>query len=132
MLDFHLRANYRGFGADYAATSLLDFTTTRLADFLLVSGRRKIRVHVSGPASTRDINSASALVHRGHGIGLMPSTYCDEAVANGRLVRLLPKWTTSPIPVFALYPSRKFLPLRLSAFLDALSSWKGPLWIKDD
>jgi DNA-binding transcriptional LysR family regulator len=100
-------------------------------DWELVSGRRKVRVHVSGPVSSRDINSASALVQRGHGIGLVPSTYCDEAVARGRLVRLLPKWTTSPIPVFALYPSRKFLPLRLSVFLEALAGWKGPLWIKD-
>ena len=100
-------------------------------DWELVSGRRKVRVHVSGPVSSRDINSASALVHRGHGIGLVPSTYCDEAVARGHLVRLLPKWTTPPIPVFALYPSRKFLPLRLTVFLEALAGWKGPLWIKD-
>jgi len=47
----------------------------------LVSGRRKVRVHVSGPVASRDINSASAFVHRGHGTGLLPSTYCDEAIA---------------------------------------------------
>ena len=97
----------------------------------LVSGRSKVRVHVSGPAASRDINSARAFVHRGHGIGLLPSTYCDEAIAKGKLIRLLPKWTSSPIPVFALYSSRKFLPLRMSVFLEALAGWKGPLWIKD-
>ena len=97
----------------------------------LVSGRRKVKVHVSGPATSRDINSVNALVVRGHGIGLLPSTYCDEAIAKGKLVRLLPKWTSSPIPVFALYSSRKFLPLRLSVFLEALAGWKGPLWMKD-
>ena len=79
----------------------------------------------------RDINSARAFVHRGHGIGLAPSTYCDEAIAKGKLLRVLPKWTSSPIPVFALYSSRKFLPLRLSVFLDALAAWKSPLWIKE-
>ncbi len=100
-------------------------------DWELVSGRRKLNVHVSGPVACRDINSTSAFVHRGHGIGLLPSTYCDEAIAEGKLIRLLPKWTSSPIPVFALYSSRKFLPLRLSVFLEALTSWKGPLWIKD-
>ena len=36
-----------------------------------------------------------------------------------------------PIPVFAVYPSRKFLPLRLSVFLEALASWSSPLWIKE-
>jgi DNA-binding transcriptional LysR family regulator len=100
-------------------------------DWDLVSGRRKVRVHVSGPVASRDINSASAFVHRGHGIGLLPSRYCEEAIARGKLIRVLPKWTSSPIPVFALYPTRKFLPLRLSVFLDALIAWKDPLWIKE-
>jgi DNA-binding transcriptional LysR family regulator len=100
-------------------------------DWNLISGRRKVRVHVSGSVTTRDINSVSAFVHRGHGIGLLPSTHCDESIAKGKLIRVLPKWTSSPIPVFALYSSRKFLPLRLSVFLDALAGWKGPLWIRD-
>ena len=101
------------------------------SDWDLISGRRKIRIHVSGPVSSRDFNSLSAFVHRGHGIGLLPSTYCEEAIAKGRLIRLLPKWASSQIPVFAVYPSRKFLPLRLSLFLEALAGWKSPLWIKD-
>jgi DNA-binding transcriptional LysR family regulator len=100
-------------------------------DWDLVSGRRKVRVHVSGPVASRDINSASAFVHRGHGIGMLPSRYCEEAIATGKLIRVLPKWSSSPIPVFALYPTRKFLPLRLSVFLDALVAWKDPLWIKE-
>jgi DNA-binding transcriptional LysR family regulator len=99
-------------------------------DWELISGRRRATVHVSGPAASRDIYSASAFVQRGHGIGLLPSTYCEEAIAKGKLIRLLPKWTTSPIPVFALYSTRKFLPVRLSIFLEALAAWKSPLWIK--
>jgi DNA-binding transcriptional LysR family regulator len=101
------------------------------ADWNLVSGRRKARIHVSGPVSSRDFNSVSTFVYRGHGIGLLPSTYCDGEIAGGRLVRLLPKWASPPIPVFAVYPSRKFLPLRLSAFLEAVTTWSSPLWIKN-
>ena len=97
----------------------------------LVRGRRKVRVHVSGSVSSRDINWVNAFVHRGHGVGLLPSTYCDEAIAKGKLIRLLPEWTSWPMPVFAIYPSRKFLPLRLSVFLEALAGWKSPLWVKD-
>jgi len=100
-------------------------------DWELVSGRRKVRVHVSGPVASRDINSASAFVHRGYGIGLLPATVCDEAIAKGKLIRLLPKWMSSPVPVFALSSSRKFLPLRLSVFLEELAAWKSPLWIKE-
>ena len=100
-------------------------------DWDLVNGRKKVRIHVSGPISSRDFNSASRFVYRGHGVGLLPSTYCDEAVANGELLRLLPKWASPQIPVFAVYSSRKFLPLRLSVFLEALTGWKSPLWIRD-
>ena len=97
----------------------------------LVNGKRTVRVHISGRVASRDITSVIALVLRGHGIGLLPSTYCDEGIAKGKLLRVLPKWTSSPIPMFALYSSRKYLPLRLSVFLEALAGWKGPLWIKD-
>jgi len=100
-------------------------------DWDLVSGRRKVRVHVSGPISSRDFNSVSTFVLRGHGVGFLPSTYCEEALTSGDLVRLLPKWTSPPIPVFTAYSSRKFLPLRLNVFLEALAAWKSPLWLRD-
>jgi DNA-binding transcriptional LysR family regulator len=98
-------------------------------DWDLVNGRKKARVHVSGPISSRDFNSVSAFVHRGHGIGLLPSTYCDEALASGALIRLLPKWASPQIPVFAVYSNRKFQPLRLKVFLKALAAWKSPVWL---
>jgi DNA-binding transcriptional LysR family regulator len=100
-------------------------------DWNLVNGRRKVRIHVSGPMSSRDFNSVSSFVYRSHGVGLLPSTYCDEGLANGALIRLLPKWASPQIPVFAVYSSRKFLPLRLSVFLEALAAWKSPLWIRE-
>jgi DNA-binding transcriptional LysR family regulator len=100
-------------------------------DWDLVSGRKKARVHVTGQISSRDFNSVSTFVHRGHGIGLLPSTYCEEGFASGALIRLLPKWASPQIPVFAVYSNRKFLPLRLQVFLEALATWKSPLWLKE-
>jgi DNA-binding transcriptional LysR family regulator len=97
----------------------------------LVNGKKKARIHVSGPISSSDFNTANTFVRRGHGIGLLPSTYCSEGLASGALIRLLPKWTSPQIPVFAVYSSRKYLPLRLSVFLKALAAWRSPLWLKD-
>jgi DNA-binding transcriptional LysR family regulator len=97
----------------------------------LINVRKKARVHVSGPISSRDFSSVSTFVYRGHGVGLLPSSYCDEAIASGRLIRLLPKWASPQIPVFAIYSSRKFMPVRLRVFLDALAGWKSPLWIRE-
>lgn len=100
-------------------------------DWDLVSTRKKVRVHVSGPIASRDCNTMASLVARGHGIGLLPSTYCDRSLTKGDLVRLLPRWTSPPIPVCAVYPSRKFIPSRMSTFLEALAAWKSPLWTQN-
>jgi len=103
----------------------------KFVNWNLVCGERKARVRVSGPLSSRDFNSVSTFVYRGQGIGLLPSTYCDAAIASGALVRLLPNWSSAQIPVFVVYSNRKFLPSRLSVFLNALAAWRSPLWIKD-
>jgi DNA-binding transcriptional LysR family regulator len=99
-------------------------------DWDLISGRKKARVHVTGIVSSRDCQSVAAFVRRGHGIGLIETAYCDQALARGELVRLLPRWTSVEIPVSAVYPSRKFLPPRVTAFLKALATWKNPLWAR--
>jgi len=101
------------------------------ADWELFNGRRRLRVRVSGTMASHDCRSVIGFVSRGHGIGLLPSKDCEDALARGDLVRLLPRWTSAEIPVFAVYPSRRFLPLRVSAFLQALSSWNSPLWTRD-
>jgi DNA-binding transcriptional LysR family regulator len=101
------------------------------AEWALVSGRRKVTVRVSGSISSRDFNSVSFFAYRGHGIGLLPSTYCDEQIKKGCLVRIMPKWTSPFYPVHAVYPTRKFIPLKLHVFLEALTAWKSPLWIKE-
>jgi DNA-binding transcriptional LysR family regulator len=97
-------------------------------DWDLVCGRKKVRVHVTGMVSSRDCRSAAAFVLRGHGVGLLETAYCDQGLARGDLVRLLPRWTSAEIPVFAIYPTRKFLPPRVTAFLKALRAWKNSLW----
>jgi DNA-binding transcriptional LysR family regulator len=100
------------------------------ADWDLISGRKRARIHVTGSVSSRDCQSVAAFVLRGHGVGLLETAYCEQALARGDLVRLLPRWTSTEIPVFAVYPTRKFLPLRVSTFLKALAGWKNPLWAR--
>ncbi len=82
-------------------------------------------------AQFESISRAARSLGRGHGIGLLPSTYCDEALASGALIRLLPKWASPQIPVFAVYSNRKFPPLRLNVFLEALAAWESPLWRRE-
>jgi DNA-binding transcriptional LysR family regulator len=97
------------------------------AEWHLVSGKKSIKLHVSGPVAARD--AVSAFTYRGDGIGLLPSTYCDAQIASGDLVRLLPDWSSPEIFVHAVYPTRRFLPATLQVFLEHLKGWKSPLWI---
>ena len=99
------------------------------AEWELVNDRHRARVRVIGAAASRDFQSLSFFVGRGHGIGLMPSTYCDSQIENGTLVRLLPKWSSPPVSVHAVYPTRKFLPEKMRVFLQALRDWQSPFWV---
>jgi DNA-binding transcriptional LysR family regulator len=101
-----------------------------VVDWDLTCARRKVRVQVTGNVSSRDCQSVAALVLRGHGVGLVETAYCEQALARGDLVRLLPRWTSTELPAFAVYPSRKYLPPRVTAFLNALAVWKNPLWVR--
>jgi DNA-binding transcriptional LysR family regulator len=100
------------------------------AEWELVRGRKKVRVRVSGTISSRDIHSVSAFTYRGHGIGLLPSPYCEQKIASGELVCLLPEWALPRIPVYAVYATRKFVPSKLQVFLEALDAWQSPFWMR--
>jgi DNA-binding transcriptional LysR family regulator len=99
------------------------------AEWDLVNGRHRARVRVVGTIASRDFRSVSFFVDRGHGIGLLPSTYCDSQIENGALVRLLPKWSSPPVSVHAVYPTRRFLPEKVHIFLQALRAWRSPFWV---
>lgn len=100
------------------------------AEWRLVSSRKSVNLHVSGAVAARDFQAVSAFTYRGHGVGLLPSNYCEAGIAKGELVRLLPEWSSPEIFVHAVYPTRRFLPAKLQAFLEALKAWKNPLWIR--
>ena len=82
---------------------------------------------IIGSASLRTqfcANSAGMMLEaclRGVGIALLPSFCCEDQLASGDLIRLLPDVETSPDRgIYAIYPDRRFLPLKVQAFIDIL------------
>ena len=58
---------------------------------------------------------------RGVGVALLPAFCCEDHLETGALVRLLPSFQTSPDRgIYAVYPDRRFLPLKVRAFIDIL------------
>ena len=82
---------------------------------------------ITGSASLRPqfyANSAGMMLEaclRGVGIALLPSFCCEDHLASGDLIRLLPDVETSPDRgIYAIYPDRRFLPPKVRAFIDIL------------
>ncbi len=62
------------------------------------------------------LNSAVA----GQGLAYLPDFIAADAVERGDLQVMFPDETVEETPVVALYPSRRFLPLKTRAFIDVL------------
>lgn len=63
---------------------------------------------------------AREVLRAGGGIGLLPSYFADPDVAEGRLVRVLPRSVMKQGAVYLLWPSQKLVPRRVSVFRELL------------
>ena len=60
-------------------------------------------------------------VAAGLGVARITATFCANAVAQGRLVTLLPDWQPEPLRIYALLPGRRLVPAKVREFLDVLN-----------
>ena len=76
------------------------------------------RVQVSGRLSANNVGMLGRLASQGLGITpLLVFDAMERAIEQSGLVRVLPDWSLTPLPLFALLPSR-MLPAKTKAFLD--------------
>jgi DNA-binding transcriptional LysR family regulator len=68
-----------------------------------------------------DLLVARNLAVAGVGFAILPHAYCAEEVANGQLIRVLPKWQIPPLTPAATYIERRYMPMRIRAFLDTVA-----------
>lgn len=86
--------------------------------WVLQSGARVERVAVSGRLAANNAGMLSRLASQGLGIApLLFFDGMDHPLRNKELISVLPDWSLSPIPLFALLPSRT-IPAKTRAFLD--------------
>lgn len=95
----------------------------------------RIRHHwtIEGPQGVVDIPIKSNMVSNnaellrqaateGMGIVMRPSFALHDDLATGRLVRLLPEHQIGKVAVFMVYPSRRFLPAKVSCFVEFINA----------
>ena len=80
---------------------------------------RTVRVAGSLNSNNGDLNVAAAV--QGVGITLEPDFIVGAELKNGTLVRVLESFEAPALPIYAVYPSRRFLPAKVRAFVDFLA-----------
>lgn len=80
-----------------------------------------VKVEVRNPplrSGNAEVRLKAAIA--GLGVVRITATFCAPAVAEGRLVRLLPQWTCEPLRMYALLPGRRLVSAKVRAFLDGV------------
>ena len=84
------------------------------------SGQESLEVTLPSRCAANSIALVRQITLRGLGIGFLPTLLARDDVASGRLVRLLPAWQSTSLPLYAVYPSRQHLARKVRAFVDLL------------
>ena len=81
-------------------------------------GKEIIEIAVTGRVMMDDPSAAVAACIAGQGVFQSLEIGLRAWFASGELVHILPDWSNERWPLYALYPSRRFVPAKLQAFLD--------------
>jgi DNA-binding transcriptional LysR family regulator len=73
-------------------------------------------------ARVSDIVVAHELALAGVGLAVLPQAICRRDVADGKLVPLLTAWRIPPLVPAATYLERRYIPLRIRAFLEKIAA----------
>ena len=79
---------------------------------------RAVRVAGSLNSNNGDLNAAAAV--QGVGSALEPDFIVGSELKRGKLVPVLESFEAPALPIYAVYPSRRFLPAKVRAFVDFL------------
>ncbi|WP_079220474.1 LysR family transcriptional regulator [Stenotrophomonas maltophilia] len=81
-------------------------------------GETRMTVNSILQANNGDVLREAAIA--GMGVILQPDFLLEDALADGRLVRVLPEWDVPAIGIFAVYTSRSHLAPKVRSFIDYL------------
>ncbi len=84
----------------------------------LTDGKKVEKLLVEPRFSINDYNGVQRSVLDGLGIGEIPSIVCGNALEEGRLVEVTPKWQFEPVTLFAVYSARLNLSRVVRLFKD--------------
>jgi len=94
---------------------------SRTPEWTLVSATGKRNVPITGPIAANNYSLLRDAAIAGAGIALLPSYLCRDAVGDKRLVPVLPEWKPEDVPLYLLYPTRRYLSSAVQSFMDFMA-----------
>ncbi len=106
---------------DLARHECIVFTRTNEQDVWTFDGPDgPVNVQVQGRMRSNDIEAVLAAVVGGLGISRVPVWMMRDQLAAGQVRKVLTGWRSKGRPIYAVYPSRRFLAPRTRAMIDFL------------
>ncbi len=84
----------------------------------LLKGKQSWEGLAPGNLALNSLGAIRQVILVGAGIAALRDDFAREDVNAGRLVRVLPDWCLPGVPVWAVMPTRRYLPAKTRAFLD--------------
>jgi DNA-binding transcriptional LysR family regulator len=85
-------------------------------------GREVVEIPIAGHLLVSDAITMLDACVAGAGIAQILELGTEELIRTKRLINLFPDWSGERFPLYALYPSRRYLPAKLHAFLEFCSA----------
>ena len=100
---------------------LIDFRdpeTGRSYEWAFRQGRKEIEINSNAQLLLSDVATIHAVCLAGYGIAQLLELGIESLIESGRLEVIFPDWLDERFPLYALHPSRNYLPPKTRAFLD--------------
>jgi DNA-binding transcriptional LysR family regulator len=109
---------------------LIDFRdpeSGRAYEWAFREGRKEIEISSNAQLLLSDVATIHAVCLAGYGIAQLLELGIESLIESGRLEIVFPDWLDERFPLYALHPSRNYLPPKTRAFLDfVIATVKSP------
>ena len=75
-------------------------------------------IEPTGQIIVDDMSTLKTFVLGGDGVGMIPHFLCEEEEQSGKLIRILPTWTSGTISLSFVYPPQRFVSPKVRAFIE--------------
>lgn len=99
----------------------IHFSFVSTDNLILKQGAVDYQVRLKGKFKVNDVLSTKTAALSGLGIAILPNSVATDDVKNGLLLPILSDYTFPAFNVYAVYPSRQWMPAKLKVFLEFLS-----------